>query len=95
MTQVTISVVLGPRQSRPSSREKPSVPWEAPSRAISGAFSPARMASSNPKPTASLMSCAHHTACVSNRMCFRSAMLDISIPTVAPSSFQPFSSALT
>ena len=65
-----------------------------PSRAISGAFSPERMASRQPKPTASLMSCAHHTACVSNRMYFRSAMLDTSMPSVAPSSFQPFSKAL-
>lgn len=43
MTQVTISVVLGPRQSRPSSREKPSVPWEAPSRAISAPNRPHTM----------------------------------------------------
>ena len=60
----------------------------------SGAFSPERMASRQPKPTTSLMSCAHHTACVSNRKSVRSAMLDTSMPTVAPSSFQPFSKAL-
>ena len=61
--------------------------------AISGAFSPARIASSSPKPTASLMSCAHHTASVSNRTYFLSKTLLTSSPSVAPSSFQPLASA--
>ena len=34
MTQVTISVVLGPRHSFSSHREKPSAPWDAPSSVI-------------------------------------------------------------
>ena len=62
---------------------------------MSGAFSPARMASSSPKPTTSLMIWAHHTACVSNRMYRRSRMLAASIPSVAPVSFQAFCKALT
>ena len=34
MIQVTRSVDLGPRHSRPSHLEKPSVPWDAPKSAI-------------------------------------------------------------
>ena len=52
---------------------------------------PARMPTSRARPPTTLRSCTHHTARVSKWIYRRSSHQEMPKPTVAPSSFQPFS----
>jgi hypothetical protein len=71
-------------------RTAPATP-ALPNRASSGPFSPARMPISRARPSTTFSSCTHQTARVSKWIYRRSSHQAMPKPTVAPSSFQPFS----
>ena len=75
-------------------RTAPASPALPPKSAMSGAFSPALSATTSASPTINLIACTHQTAFVSKWTYCRSSHHASAMPSVAPRSFQPFSTPL-